>query len=255
MQRKLIKQGEGGITISLPIDWVRRQKLTPGNYIHLTEQEGALVITGSAPTAKENVILLHEQNEKLLRTVLSAAYRKGCDEVKVPGIKLKNSEYVVRGDTVILGTGEQNSSRCLQQLFQCAYLAHELLLQGNTAERENIREKALVLRDEYLRSIAAKPTAHAFELYSFVLFFEKAIADWSRVPVTAADPHLLRRAYDILKEMQSCINLHDFKKANALYVKTHALTHVPTTSATAERIAHYLLGMASRLQTITSEDT
>ena len=47
MRRKIIKQGLGGYTVSLPISWVREQGLKARDDILIEEQKGNLIISAS----------------------------------------------------------------------------------------------------------------------------------------------------------------------------------------------------------------
>ncbi|MBI2572764.1 hypothetical protein HYV86_02805 [Candidatus Woesearchaeota archaeon] len=85
MRRKLIKQGAGGYTVSLPIKWVRAHNLEPGQEIDVIEEENALKIvsTTSLPSTKTTTLSVQKASFNVYRSLIGGLYRAGYDEIKV----------------------------------------------------------------------------------------------------------------------------------------------------------------------------
>jgi len=82
MIRKLIKQGYQGLTVTIPIKWIRKYNLKGGEEINLEEtEEGLLFSTNKRFSCKELVILIDETNKSRIRTVISSAYRRGFNKI------------------------------------------------------------------------------------------------------------------------------------------------------------------------------
>lgn len=85
MKRKLIKQGLGGVTLFLPIKWVRENRLNPGDEIELSEvTDGLLVSRGEFKEEKKEIsITLTFEDEPSIRFRLNDLYRMGYDRITI----------------------------------------------------------------------------------------------------------------------------------------------------------------------------
>ncbi|NQV90921.1 AbrB/MazE/SpoVT family DNA-binding domain-containing protein [Candidatus Woesearchaeota archaeon] len=83
MKRKLIKQGQGGFTVTVPITWVRDNNLDAGSEITLKVNEDFLMIKPEhiKLKKKELEIKVDITRESAVRTVLANAYREGFDKI------------------------------------------------------------------------------------------------------------------------------------------------------------------------------
>lgn len=82
MKRKLISQGKGGYTITLPVDWIRKHNLNPGSELEVGEQDDqVLVSTSSGNRKKEISVIIDFNNPSRLRTLLASLYRRGYDKI------------------------------------------------------------------------------------------------------------------------------------------------------------------------------
>ena len=81
MYRKLVKHGNGGITLFLPIDWIRENSLEQGGQVHLTPNKNNLLITTDKKTIKKEIKLeLNTLSEPIIRTQLNYIYRLGFEK-------------------------------------------------------------------------------------------------------------------------------------------------------------------------------
>ncbi len=83
MKRKVIKQGNDTLTITLPKKWVERNKVKAGQEIDVEEKENTLVVgtTDFKTTNKINVNI--KSFRHIGRRYLTALYRLGYDEVEL----------------------------------------------------------------------------------------------------------------------------------------------------------------------------
>ena len=84
MKRKLIWQGNNSATMTLPIDWVRKQGLDSGQEIEVVHSGEFLVIGSKTPKTKQRIELHFTENVgSAVKKVLSELYRCGYDEILV----------------------------------------------------------------------------------------------------------------------------------------------------------------------------
>ncbi|MFC1733889.1 AbrB/MazE/SpoVT family DNA-binding domain-containing protein, partial [candidate division KSB1 bacterium] len=83
MKRKVIKQGNGTLTITLPKQWTNKVGLKGGDEIDVdVEGNSVRINTTKAPRLKEKTVDLSEIEVSAAR-VLSALYKQGYDEVRL----------------------------------------------------------------------------------------------------------------------------------------------------------------------------
>ena len=96
MLRKLIKQGSTSLVVSLPIEWIRSNKLTVGDEVEIFPQEYALAIrTKGEKKVMKCVLNVDSVDEMSLYVNLLNLYRKGFDEVKI----ISNSNKIMDFET------------------------------------------------------------------------------------------------------------------------------------------------------------
>lgn len=85
MKRKLIKQGLGGITLTLPIKWIRELNLDAGSEVEVNETEQGILISSQALEGKKKTkeLIIKKEEQGRLRTILSSLYRQGYDEITI----------------------------------------------------------------------------------------------------------------------------------------------------------------------------
>ncbi len=77
MKRKLVKQGDNALTITVPAAWTKVHKLTPGAEVDV-RQEGQELILSSGPAEEKTAeITIGEGEEEKIRTL----YREGYDRI------------------------------------------------------------------------------------------------------------------------------------------------------------------------------
>ena len=84
MNRKLIKQGTSGYTITLPVDWIRRHELEPGADVEVTFQQDDLLVSPAGKKEPQAIAFtLPSADDTVIRTMLVNAYRAGFDKIIV----------------------------------------------------------------------------------------------------------------------------------------------------------------------------
>jgi len=84
MNRRIIRQGNNSYTLTLPIKWMREQKLKEGDELEIREEENNLLIgisRGLKRPESSITIDLKSYNDPTIRNVLNQTYRKGYDKI------------------------------------------------------------------------------------------------------------------------------------------------------------------------------
>lgn len=84
MRRKLVKQGRNALTITLPKEWTKINHLKPRDEVEIEEENGNLIV---CPEFKKKLhkqtITINEHSYHLVRRLITNAYKKGIDELKL----------------------------------------------------------------------------------------------------------------------------------------------------------------------------
>jgi len=84
MKRKVIKQGNQAFTLTLPIDWVRKNKVDKNLELDVKEEGKSLLINSSGEVEGGRVKLdLSGQNTRVIFIHVSSLYAKGIDEIEI----------------------------------------------------------------------------------------------------------------------------------------------------------------------------
>ena len=94
MKRKLIKQGQGTLTVTVPSSWVEKYHLKPGTDIDIIEQANTLIISPTELEERKKIsISLDNLSSAIIWRMVSSAYRAGYHEIKVSFIPKKHKEF------------------------------------------------------------------------------------------------------------------------------------------------------------------
>jgi phosphate uptake regulator len=84
MKRKLIGQGAGGVTVTLPINWVREYSLEPGSEVDVKQVDAGILISGITLKKEKTISLnLSEYDSRMILNFLNQAYRLGYDTISL----------------------------------------------------------------------------------------------------------------------------------------------------------------------------
>lgn len=84
-QRKLIPQGDGGLTIYVPKKWADRKGLIGGDFIDIDEIEGNLIIGSKKSEKKDYTLNVDETIKPGLSHIMVFLYRLGYDTITING--------------------------------------------------------------------------------------------------------------------------------------------------------------------------
>ncbi len=132
MERKLIKQGGGGYTIYLPKKWVDDKGLSSGGTVNVVEKDTALIIRSESKTLHESTIDMQSKNGFELRVLLTHAYRRGIQKVKLNNINenlQKDAKEIV--SKLLLGfeiTSKTNNSITIENISEPTNQKFEIIL-------------------------------------------------------------------------------------------------------------------------------
>ncbi len=174
MKRKLIKQANQAITITLPIQWIRETSLKAGDEIDVEINEKDLILRSGkrakGDSTKLNMMGFHR---RMAYTYVNAAYAKGIDEMKLEFdgelyknlntnigyavISQKGDKYTIRD---ISGTSIENLDTIFKQVFQMILRFYDSAIEDifgeNKASMDKLRERDM-------------------EINKFALFLERSI--------------------------------------------------------------------------------
>ena len=84
MKRKIIKQGHNTLTITLPVEWVKKLNLEAGDELDVFENDGSLTVSGKQHNELKSTILdITGLSVPMLWRFFQSAYREGYDEIKI----------------------------------------------------------------------------------------------------------------------------------------------------------------------------
>jgi phosphate uptake regulator len=95
MRRRVIKQGHNTLTVTLPSDWTKKHKISPGDELELDEKPQGLFLT-TEKKLKENARADFDITDMDIPTIwkyFMAVYREGYDEVKVYFDSMKTLDF------------------------------------------------------------------------------------------------------------------------------------------------------------------
>ncbi len=121
MRRKIIKQGNHSYTLTLPVDWIREQKLEQGGEIELKQEDNYLTISLPKDLRVEEATIqlpTKEYNERTLRNILNQTYRKGYDKIILLSPKkqqLEDIREITRNTLLGFEVTNENKEKCIVQ--------------------------------------------------------------------------------------------------------------------------------------------
>ena len=84
MQRKLIKQGGGGLTIYLPKKWIDKNHLKPKQLVNVTEKDNQLIVAEKGAQERKNAeIDITNMSRNAFIKVVTAYYENGYHEIVI----------------------------------------------------------------------------------------------------------------------------------------------------------------------------
>ncbi len=123
MKRRLIKQGKDTLTISLPMTWVKRNKLKAGDAIHMTEREIDLLLSARKREDGFDLSLkLETDNAWYIGQIIRYCYLMDMQKIRL-SFSLKSTMQVIRSETQkLIGFEiiEENNDFCVLKALTSA---------------------------------------------------------------------------------------------------------------------------------------
>jgi len=178
MKRKVIKQANQAHTITLPIEWVRKNKINGKSELEVTESEKSLIITNKEGVEiKKAEIEVKNHNTRSVCRYINALYAKGVDEITIKAEKdisakiLKAFQNTIgyallsqKGNTFeikdIGGANYSNLDEIFKRVFQMVLAFYEAAIKDIFGKEE-----------ETLESLEARDK----EVNKFCLYLQRAI--------------------------------------------------------------------------------
>ncbi len=118
MKRRVIKQGNDTLTVTLPRKWARDTGIKAGDEIEIKEEKNRLVLeVGEVLTEPKKIQLdFSKANETVIKSILAVVHKNGYDEVEVLFSDHKTVKIVQkRINTMLMGYEiiEQSNKRCV----------------------------------------------------------------------------------------------------------------------------------------------
>ena len=199
MRRKLVKQGQNALTLTLPSKWVKSQSLSAGNELEVLEQGTQLLLKNpSLVTPKRKVIQVQHFEREQIRSSIASAYKAGytqIDLISKEEIYLKDLNKIINSFTGLevishgkktikikcyLAVDSKDVDALIIKLFQTTvYLANEIQEQWESLDQEYLTDLVKVnnmkLRDHCLRAIHSTKFSgdKSYDYYDLVTIIEK----------------------------------------------------------------------------------
>lgn len=178
MKRNIIKQANQAYTITLPIDWIRKNKLNAKSEVDILVNEKNILVSTSNPNESKKVsINVRDIDERIIRNYILSLYAKGIDEITIISEKDISAEITTALNNVMgfamisqeknkyvikdLNAGTyQHLDEIFKRVFQMVILFYESAINDIfQEEKENI--ESLKTRDA--------------EVNKFCLYLQRAI--------------------------------------------------------------------------------
>jgi phosphate uptake regulator len=178
MKRKVIKQANQAYTITLPIDWVRKNKIDKNSEVEVTVSEKSIIITNKGEVESKFVkIDATDFQDRNIYRHITALYAKGIDEIEIKSDKDISSEILkglsntigyallCKKDKVFQikdlgGANYSNLDEIFKTVFQMVLSFYESAIKDIFGEQKET-ENELRIRD--------------IEINKFCLFLQRAI--------------------------------------------------------------------------------
>ncbi|MBW3015570.1 hypothetical protein KY330_04050 [Candidatus Woesearchaeota archaeon] len=270
MRRKIIKQGNNSFTLTLPVKWIRRNRLEGGDEVFLSDNDGELVVLAEEKhEKKETRIKIREAFRANIKYLLGQVYRQGYDEitvvyddenvykeiVKVIDYYFLGLEIIDRKEGqckigVIVETTEEKFKIFLRKMFQLVHESISLLKdKGDMEEIESYYSKLSQYQNYGKRFIySAKTELSNYDYYSLLSYFINIHADIHRVSQILSKSKVVYNAkiksnyenlLSIWEAMESAFYKKDKKELVDINKKLRNLIQESLMSKGDLRILHY----------------
>lgn len=125
MKRKVIKQGNGTLTITLPKGWTEKTGLKGGDEINIEETDGMVCVSAEKGfTPKKISIEISKLDKSVLDSLLAVLHKSGYDEIELTFDEPKLVKIIQkRINSMLIGYEiiEQTNKRCIIKSIASQY--------------------------------------------------------------------------------------------------------------------------------------
>ncbi len=212
MKRKIIRQGNGSFTITLPVQWIRKNRVADDSYVSVQEKNNEISISLDPGQSVPGKVSIHlsTSHPNFVRTAVSGLYRRGYDIIEVRYDKISKRLFyeicsslygfeIIEDDknTItfqnVSNEPDLNISSILHRMF---ISIEEMLARINgfidnpcretiepLKDLDSLKSNNIKLRDLCLRLINQKQLYEdkSYELYSMILSIEKISGECRRI--------------------------------------------------------------------------
>jgi phosphate uptake regulator len=98
--RKLVKSGYSSLVVAVPQDWVKKNKLKPGDQLYIEEENNVLVVKteykDKQKECKEKVIDIDGKTDRMIMADIMSSYMNNCQQIIIRGTELKKKVKTVK---------------------------------------------------------------------------------------------------------------------------------------------------------------
>ncbi len=244
MKRKVIRQGQNTLTVSLPSGWAKKNGIKQGLEVDVSEQGRHLVLSSDNPGRPRVAIDISGITKPIViwRYLLSA-YRAGYDEILVTGIEPSNKElytpftfntlaYIKPGEFSTMSPIETISA-CVNRLIGVEIIEHK----EGTCLIKDLNETSYKEFDSALRRIFLLLKREA---ESIIHGLEGRKEELKSIHIIDTN---IDRFEDFCLRVLNKKGYHDFKKTPTIYNTIFLLEMVGDEF---KKIATHIIGMKGR---------
>ncbi len=200
MRRKLVKQGENALTVTLPVKWLRVHNLKVSDEVEITENNNGLMISGIGSSSKSKNLIVELDNKNHIRSLVSSLYKAGYDEIilnfeQTPSLEVINDiinnftglEIISQNKKSViiksfLNLEEKEIEKLIIKIFQSTKVIIDSLKEGyeniNLENLRSIHSNIMKSRDHCLRMIHITKFGgdKSYDYYDLVTQLEKISA-------------------------------------------------------------------------------
>ncbi|MFT4303286.1 MAG: hypothetical protein ACMXYG_01865 [Candidatus Woesearchaeota archaeon] len=114
-KRKLVKQGNGALTVTLPFTWITQNSLTKGDYLNIRESGQDLVLSANDKLDLKEYEIILSENKPFFKRYVRSCYVLGYDRIVISSDKILPLKLIKESLLGLIGYEviEQTSKKCI----------------------------------------------------------------------------------------------------------------------------------------------
>ncbi len=247
MKRKLVRQGQNALTITVPSKWVKDQNLSAGNEVLVKIKDDSLLLQTNEPRKVVEISEINEYNYKSIRTLISAYYKAGFDLLKlnfnfvVPEEELFRAVNSFTGLVITSMKNKVVEIECISSLekFEFEKLMRRMLhcvsfmfsqicedpKQSIYPKQLEMKKEVIKIRDHLIRATAEQDfgAKQQYNYYEIITTLEKIashLVKFSKGIDTLLHKGLVKDLFYEFKEITLLLITPDFSKAQTYWLES-----------------------------------